>query len=151
MRVSALLVLVPALLVSAAASLAGVAPALAQDNKPRSIYDVFGLKEPGFRGAELEAAVRTASAFPLGSEKNPVRAKGPTGQRHYIARLRCSDGHAPEIRGRAAAMPSPFGGINDQYVVDCKGGTPATTSITMDMYHDHVETLAVPGFTIVAP
>ena len=124
------------------------APAPAQAAKPMSIYEAFGLKEPGLRGTELDAAVAKANAFPLGSEQNPVRARGPAGERDYIARLRCSDGRAPVIRGRATAMPSPFGGITDQYVVDCKNGAPATASVYMDMYHDHVEHRPVPGFTL---
>lgn len=129
-------------------ALALAAPALAQDAKPMSIYEAFGLEEPGLRGAELEAAVARANASPLGSEQNPVRARGPAGERDYLARLRCSDGRAPVIRGRATAMPSPFGGITDQYVVDCKNGAPATASVYMDMYHDHVEYRPVPGFTV---
>lgn len=129
-------------------ALALAAPGLAQDAKPKTLYELFGLKEPGLRGAELDAAVAKASAFPLGSEQNPVRVRGPAGERDYIARLRCSDGRAPVIRGRATAMPSPFGGITDQYVVDCKDSTPATASVYMDMYHDHVEDRPVPGFTV---
>ena len=124
------------------------APASAQAQKPISLYELMGVKPPGLRGAELEAAVRAAAAHPLGSGQNPVRTKGIAGQRAYLARLRCPDGNAPHVLGRGTSAPSPFGGVGDTYGVTCAG---TRHQIEMDMYHDHVETRAVPGFTIVAP
>lgn len=135
-------------LLSTAASLAAAAPASAQAQKPISLYELMGVKPPGLRGAELEAAVRAAAVYPLGSAQNPVRTKGIAGQRAYLARLRCPDGKAPQVLGRGIAPPSPFGGVGDTYGVTCAG---TRLQIEMDMYHDHVETRAVPGFTIVAP
>lgn len=116
-----------------------------------SLYDALGMKEPGLRGAELDVAVRRANAFPLGSERNPVRTTGLAGQRRYLARLRCSDGSAPSVRGRGIGSPSPFGGVTDIYSVECKRGTPARAAIAMDLYHEHVETRPVPGFAIIRP
>ena len=124
------------------------APALAQD-KPKTLYELFGVPEPGLRGAELDAAVKAAEPFPLGSEKNPVRTKGISGQRAYLASLRCADGKAPKVLGRGTGPLSPFGGVGDVYGVVCAGGE--TVHIHMDMYHDWVEMRAVPGFTFVAP
>jgi hypothetical protein len=132
-----------------AATMPPGAAAAAQANKPVSIYEVLGVKPPGLRGAELDAAVREASAFPLGSEQNPVRTQGIAGQRSYLARLRCSNGRAPKVLGRGIGMPSPFGGITDFYSLRCERGEPAAATIAMDMYHEHVEHRPVPGFNIV--
>ena len=123
-------------------------PALAQDNQPRSLYAVFGVREPGLKGAELDAAVARAAVFPLGSDQNPAQAKGPVGQRAYLARLRCSNGKAPRVLGRMVGPPSPFNAVTDHYGPQCDRAKPVTVSI--DMYHDWVEDRAVPGFTIIA-
>lgn len=125
------------------------APALAQEAKPMTLYEAFGVKEPGLRGAELEAAVKAADPYALGSEKNPVRAKGPGGERAYLASLRCADGKAPKVLGRMTGPPSPFGGVGDVYGVACEGG--GTVTIHMDMYHDWIEVRPVPGFTFAGP
>jgi len=110
-----------------------------------------GLFGPAYGPAEMEKRIAAAAAQPLGSEANPVRAAMPPGERAYIARLRCSDGQAPEIVTRGSTGTGPFGNILDLYHLRCAAGTPATAEIYIDMYHDHVETRAVPGFTIVAP
>lgn len=110
-----------------------------------------GLFGPAFSPAEMERKIAAAQAHPLGSEANPVRAAMPPGQRAYIARLRCSDGRAPEIVSRGSTGTGPFGNILDLYSVRCASGTPATAEIYIDMYHDHVETRAIPGFRIVTP
>jgi hypothetical protein len=132
---------------SCLAAVALAAPALAEEPRPKTIYELFGVQEPGLRGPELEAAVKAAETFPLGSEKNPVRARGISGERAYLASLRCSDGKAPDILGRGIGTPSPFGGVTDIYGVACKGAEPATASIAIDMYHDWIEVRPVPGFT----
>jgi len=131
----------------AAASLALAACATAsQDQELKG-----GLFGPALSPGAMNRAIEAAQAHPLGSEANPVRSAMPPGERAYIARLRCSDGNAPEIVSRGSTGVGPFGNILDNYSVRCVSGTPATASIYMDMYHDHVETRAVPGFTIVAP
>ncbi len=101
------------------------------------------------QGGALEAAIKKASAHPLGSEKNPVRAEMPSGQRAYLQRLRCADGKAPRFSRIGSMGMEPYGNIVDGYDVRCEGSEPATSVIYMDMYHrGHVENEAVPGFTI---
>ena len=153
MRVFALL-LFPVSLIAAAPALAQAAlpptmapPSATTPGKPISLYDLMGVKPPGLRGAELEAAVVAAAPFALGSSQNPVRTRGIDGQRAYLARLRCPDRKRPKVLGRGLGPPSPFGGVGDSYGVTCAG---ARHQIEMDMYHDHVEPRPVPGFTIVA-
>lgn len=125
------------------------APAIAQETRPTTLYELFGVWEPGLKGPELDAAVAKAAAFPLGSDQNPVRTKGPAGQRAYLARLRCSNGKAPRVLGRMVGPPSPFSAVTDHYGVQCDGAEPVTVS--MDMYHEQVEMRAVEGFTITKP
>ena len=150
MRVFALLLLPASMIaaaVSAAATPAQPAPSATTPGKPISLYDLMGVKPPGLRGAELEAAVVAAAPFALGSLQNPVRTRGIAGQRAYLARLRCPDRKRPKVLGRGLGPPSPFGGVGDSYGVTCAG---TRHQIEMDMYHDHVEPRPVPGFTIVA-
>ncbi len=102
------------------------------------------------QGVELQAAIATASAYPLGTRENPVRAHMPPGQREYLSRLRCSDLSRPSFRRLGSAGASPYGNIVDIYQVECKGAEPAKSSIFIDMYHEgHVETEPVPGFGII--
>lgn len=108
-------------------------------------FDLFG---PQMTSAQLQRAIASASAHPLGSEKNPVRASMPPGQRAYLGRLRCSDGNAPAFQRGGSVGEGPFGGIMDVYNLQCLTGEPKTASVYMDMYHDHVEDRAVAGFTI---
>lgn len=116
--------------------------------QPQSLYEALGIAEPGLRGAALDAAVAKAASSPLGSVANPVRAQGVAGERDYLARLRCADGQAPEVLGRGSSMRSPFGGITDIYSLRCNGAAPTSHKIIFDMYHQHRETRAVPGFTL---
>jgi hypothetical protein len=97
-------------------------------------------------GKKLRAAIDKAAAEPLGSDKNPVRADGPPGQRAYLARLRCTDGTAPAYERRGNVGPGIYGYIVDLYAVRC-GQTES--EVRMDMYHRHVEDMPVAGFTIV--
>ncbi|MEP3051818.1 MAG: hypothetical protein ABJP48_03655 [Erythrobacter sp.] len=101
------------------------------------------------QGDELEAVLEQASAFPLGSAENPVRAAGPPGQRAYLARLRCSDLSRTQFYRAGSAGMSPYGNIVDIYIVSCASGTPENSEIYIDMYHSgHVEEAAVPGYGI---
>lgn len=96
-------------------------------------------------------AIAAAAAHPLGSEQNPVRVNMPQGERNYLERLRCSDGNAPAFERGGSVGTGPFGNILDVYNVRCLTGTPATSSVYMDMYHgDYLENRPVPGFTIRA-
>ena len=117
-------------------------PVAAQDE-----VDIFGFKVPG--GKALEALIAKARAHPLGSEKNPVRADMPGGQRAYLARLRCADGKRPDFFRVGSFGMGPYERIIDGYEVTCKDSGPAKTMIYMDMYHPgHREPAAVEGFTI---
>ena len=132
--------------VAATIGLGGCASTAPQDQELTG-----GLFGPAYSPAEMQRRIDAAQAHPLGSEANPVRSSMPPGERAYIARLRCSDGKAPEIVSRGSTGTGPFGNILDLYSLRCAGGTPATAEVYMDMYHDHVEARAIPGFTIVAP
>ena len=101
-------------------------------------------------GAALDRAVAAAAKHPFGSQKNPVRAEMPQGQRAYLARLRCGDGQVPRFERMGNYGIGVYGNIIDGYAVDCGGAAPGKVEIFMDMYHSgHVETRPVPGFTIV--
>ena len=107
--------------------------------------------ESEVQGAELEAALEAASAHPLGSAENPVRAEMPQGQRAYLSRLRCANLKRPEYERQASAGMSPYGNIVDVYLVTCEGSEPASRRIYIDMYHrGHIETRAVEGYGIVS-
>jgi hypothetical protein len=88
---------------------------------------------------------------PLGSERNPVLAEGPPGERAYILRLRCPEGSPPSYeRLGSASVLSPYGSVMDMYELACDA--PPARTIFIDMYHPgHVEARAVPGFVIVDP
>ncbi|MGB3710104.1 MAG: hypothetical protein WA985_00280 [Erythrobacter sp.] len=102
------------------------------------------------QGEELEQRIAAASAHPLGSKENPVRASGPPGQREYLSRLRCADTSRPAFERAGSAGLSTYGNIVDVYVVTCEGSQPERREIYLDMYHrGHVETRAVPGFGII--
>ncbi len=101
-------------------------------------------------GGRLDRAVAAAAQHPLGSKNNPVRAQMPEGERAYLARLRCANGRAPVVQGRSNVGIGVYGNILDAYSVDCGDAAPGRVQVHMDMYHPgHVETRAVPGFTIV--
>lgn len=97
------------------------------------------------KAQELEAK---AAAYGLGSEQSPVRSSGPAGEREYLERLRCSDGNAPAFERGGSVGEGPYGKIMDVYELKCLTGQPATASVYMDMYHEHVEDRPVPGFTV---
>jgi len=102
----------------------------------------------GLDPARLAAAVQTARAHPLGSRENPVRVCGPTGERAYLARLRCADGNAPRVGQRASVGAGPYRTILDLYPLDCGAAAPGQVELVMDMYHDEPESAAPSGFTI---
>jgi hypothetical protein len=130
------------MLAFAGAALAGSA---AQSQGP--MCELFG---PCMTPAQIRQAVTKASAYALGSERNPIRSDMPPGERAYLDRLRCSDGSAPAYDRGGSVGEGPFGGIMDVYVVRCVSGTPAEAQVYMDMYHSgYEEDRPVPGFTIV--
>ncbi|HEX8363852.1 MAG TPA: hypothetical protein VF603_01050 [Allosphingosinicella sp.] len=129
------------------------APAAAQPQPgDRTISPEQMLRELGFGvdQDDLRAAIEAAQAHPLGTAQNPVRVGGPDGERAYIARLRCSDGSAPQVGQRGNAGVGAFGTIVDVYPLDCGTAAPGRFDIVMDMYHaEHRETGAPSGFTLV--
>ncbi len=92
------------------------------------------------KGKKLAKAIAAADAHPLGSEKNPVRAAMPEGQRAYLRRLRCPDGRAAVFERQFNAGIGVYGNIIDSYAVRCPAATPETSIVYLDMYHaNHVE------------
>lgn len=86
----------------------------------------------------------------LGSEKNPVRCAHPEGERAYLDRLRCESGKPPKYDRSGSVGEGPYDTILDRYIVTCPGEKKEHI-VLMDMYHDYVELLPVPGFSIVKP
>lgn len=116
--------------------------------KPVSLYEALGMPEPG-SDVTLTAEDRSQiEAAPLGSAENPVRASGPSGQKAYLARLRCPDGTQPEFKRRFSMGRGPYGTIMDDYNVTCADAEEPRI-VVLDMYHkDYVEACAIAGFTI---
>ena len=139
-----------ALLFAALATPTGL---LAQPPASEKIGDALDLMRAGesqVQGAELERRIEAASAHPLGSRENPVRAAMPPGQRAYLQRLRCSNGQAPAFDRIGNFGVGVYGNIVDGYRVLCRGATPAESVVYMDMYHrGHVEERPASGFTIL--
>jgi hypothetical protein len=104
----------------------------------------------GSSDAEYERELAAASAFPLGSLRNPVRVAGPEGERIYLARLRCADGAMPRIGAQREGGAGGFGNVVDRAPLDCGAAAPGRADIFLDIYHEeHVETAAPPGFRLV--
>jgi hypothetical protein len=155
MRIRFSSILALALFSAPAAADQGEDTAKASDNKPADGFAWIKRMmtwEPMMDPAELQQALVKAKTFPLGSHENPVRAESPIGQRAYLRRLRCADGHAPYFSRLGNLGPGVYRSIVDDYVVDCGASAPGQVSVKMDMYFKgHVEVQSVPGFTIVPP
>lgn len=136
----------PLLVLAALGSLAA-APAAAQErpNAGRDLVRQLGLE--GLSGKKLEVAIANAEVHPLGSSKNPIRENMPTGERAYLARLRCPGGEAPAFARKGNVGAGVYGNTVDHYQVTCPGA--AAVDVYMDMYHDGPETRPMAGFTIV--
>ena len=118
--------------------------------RERATIDRAMAGESQVSGARLDRSVAIAAARPLGSQKNPVRAEMPMGERAYLARLRCSDGKVPQFQRRGSTGSSPYGNIMDIYDVNCGEAAPGRVEVYMDMYHrGYTERQPVPGFTIL--
>lgn len=118
-------------------------PAGASSAEPIDLMEQLGIRLP--EGDVLAKMIADAARHPLGSKENPVRAAGPAGQRAYLARLRCGDGRQPTFQRAFSAGMGPFGRILDSYSVTCG---EERREVFLDMYHDHIETAPIPGFTI---
>lgn len=150
-------VLVSAVALAACGMLGGCAEALVDEQVPAvaraadadTILARMSAGQSLVSGEALERELAAAASSPLGSMDNPVRTQGPSGQRSYLSRLRCSDLSVPEFGRRGNVGPGRYGNIVDVYEVTCVGSEPAMSDIYMDMYHaGHVEDRAVPGFGI---
>ena len=129
--------------------LAGCATASNDDDDIDAALALMMAGQSAVQGQDLDAALAEAARHPLGSEKNPVRAAMPAGQRAYLARLRCADGSAPRYERGGSLGLGPYGNIVDGYNVTCEGADPLW--VVMDMYHaGYVEDRPLPGFTIAA-
>ena len=140
------------LLVLAAVALAypalAMKPPREESPAPEELLKQMGL---GVSDAELADAVAAASRHPLGTTENPVRVGGPSGERAYIARLRCADGSQPKVGQRGSAGVGAFGTIVDAYPLDCGAAAPGKFTLVLDMYHsEHSEDRAPAVFTITA-
>jgi hypothetical protein len=132
-----------------AASAIPAAPAAAQKIGARtsSPDQVLGQEAALDPVAEAEQIAAAAAAFPLGTERNPVRVGGPEGARAYIARLRCSDGSNPQVGPRSSGGVGAYGTLTERFPVDCGAAAPGRVSLSFDFYHEeHVETRPAPGF-----
>ena len=101
--------------------------------------------------ADLIAAAEQAETPPqgtLGSRENPIQTRGPRGEREFLVRLRCPDANAPDFDRLGSTAPGNDGDILDTYVVRCPSGHP-TLLLSLDMYHDHRETGALPPFVVL--
>jgi hypothetical protein len=139
----------PSLAVCCLAALAGCQARSAQQQpaspaaRSTSLLDAMGVKLP--KGEALAKMVAEAARHPLGSQQNPVRTAGVEGQHRYLSRLRCADGRPPKFKRTFSAGIGPFGRIIDGYDVRCGA---ERRELFLDMYHDHVESAPVPGYTI---
>jgi hypothetical protein len=131
---------------------AAAAPALAQDKlgkrtaPPQQLFAGIG---EGVSDAELERAVAAASAFPLGSLRNPVRVGGPDAALAYVARLRCADGKAPAAAPGKPGGTGAFGSVVALHALDCGAAAPGRFDLFIDIYHEeHVEDRAPDGFAL---
>ncbi len=129
--------------------LAASAPAQAQrlgerTTSPEAMVAQFDRSSPD---EELRRLVAAADAHPLGTLENPVRVGGPEGAHAYLARLRCTDGTAPQIGPRADSGVGAFGSVVVSYPVDCSG---TGSRLLFDFYHaEHVENRAPAGFSLI--
>jgi hypothetical protein len=136
-------------LLAAAASLSASSAAAQKPprDEPADLMTALGIQRPD--PARIAAAIEAAAAHPLGSTENPVRVGGPSGERAYIARLRCADGSRPRVGQRGSMGIGPFLMIVDAYPLDCGEAAPGRTTLMMDMYHPgHREDRPPPGFSI---
>lgn len=109
------------------------------------------LAASGEARADLIAAAEhadTPAAGALGSRENPIKARGPRGEREFLVRLRCPGGNAPDFQRLGSTAPGDDGDILDSYVIRCPAGGPSLL-VLMDMYHDHRETGALPPFVVL--
>jgi hypothetical protein len=86
----------------------------------------------------------------LGTRSSPVLCGEASGERAYLARLRCRDRSTPDVSRLGTTNTGPDGHVLDVFQLSCPRGL--TTTVLLDRFHlGYVETRPVEGFTIVAP
>ena len=139
------------MLLALAAAALSAAPAAAPKIGARtsSPDQVLGSEAAADPMAEAEQIAAAAAAYPLGTEKNPVRVGGPEGARAYLSRLRCADGSSPRIGPRSSGGVGAYGTLTERYPLDCGTAAPGRVALSFDFYHEeHVETRPAPGFAL---
>src|SRR5438552_14625872 len=109
------------------------------------------LASSGQLSSELITAAEhadTPAAGALGSRENPIKTRGPRGEREFLVRLRCPGGEPPDFGRLGSTAPAEDGDILDSYVIRCPSGRPSFL-VLMDMYHDHRETGLLPPFVVL--
>lgn len=100
-------------------------------------------------GEPVKPDMAEVEKHPLGSEANPIRVSGPSGERKYLSELICNNGEPVSAYSRAGSADiGPYGSILDIYTVICDTDKGAVEhSVFMDMYHrDYIETRPAHGF-----
>ncbi|HEX8308893.1 MAG TPA: hypothetical protein VF645_10810 [Allosphingosinicella sp.] len=134
---------------AAAALLAAPAAAQKIGARTSSPDQVLGAESAADPMAEAEQIAAAAAAYPLGTEKNPVRVGGPEGARAYIARLRCADGSSPQVGQRSSGGVGAYGTLTERFALDCGTAAPGRVALAFDFYHqEHVETRPAAGFIV---
>ena len=139
------------MILALAAAALSAAPAAAPKIGARtsSPDQVLGSEAAADPMAEAEQIAAAAAAYPLGTEKNPVRVGGPEGARAYLSRLRCADGSSPRIGPRSSGGVGAYGTLTERYPLDCGTAAPGRVALSFDFYHEeHVETRPAPGFAL---
>jgi hypothetical protein len=96
---------------------------------------------------QLQQAIASANAYPLGTLQNPIRVEGPEGAQTYLSRLRCADGSIPKIGAKSVGGVDTFGTVTDIYPVRCGRNTEAP--LVFDIYNaENVETRPPAGFNV---
>ncbi len=132
-------------LLSLLAAPASVAPAQELGARVRPAEAMIPGLAPG--QDDLDEAIAAAERHPLGTLQNPIRVGGPTGERAYLARLRCPDRSVPRIGARADAGTGAFGSVTGGYALTCGS---SELRIVFDMYHEeHAEDRAPDGLMIL--
>ncbi len=118
-------------------------------------YDNYNIAEcyipnPTELAGNYVANLEEISKFSLGSFCNPVKSRGPSGQREYLSRLICKSGQPPiEFRRLGSFGPGPYGNTVDGYIIHCKHKFHIEEyTIYMDLYHDHRELKPIEAFAI---
>ena len=83
----------------------------------------------------------------LGERTNPICCDDPSGEKHYLNRLRDQSGRRPAFVRGGSVGTGPYGNMLDLYLLTSPGA--ADREVYMDMYHrGYVELEPIPGYLI---